>query len=171
MFDYDENYLADEILERKYQSVSTSEVSNQQDHLTVPRNKLLNEVLSKHKKIFDGQHGLYPDEKCQLELLPQSKPVFKRAYAIPFKRERLFKNELDALVKDGILKPCGPSQWDSPTFIVPKKDGKVGCVSDFRELYKLLVRKPYSLPKIQDVMNRRRKYKCFIKIDLSMFFY
>ena len=132
LFDYDENYLADEILERKYQLVSTSEVSNQQDHLTVPQNKLLNEVLSKYKKLFDGKHGLYLDEKFYLELLPQSKPVFKKANATPFKRERWFKNELDELVKDGILKPCGPSQWASPAFIVPKKDGRVRWVSDFR---------------------------------------
>jgi hypothetical protein len=44
-------------------------------------------------------------------------------------------------------------------------------VSDFQELNKLIKCKPFPLPIIQDIMNRRGKYKYFTKIDLSMFFY
>ena len=40
-----------------------------------------------------------------------------------------------------------------------------------RKLNEMIVRKPYPLPKIQDIMNNRGTYKWFIKIDLSMMFY
>ena len=75
------------------------------------------------------------------------------------------------MVKDGVLEPCGQSHWAAPTFVVPKKDNRVRWVSDFRELNKLIKRKTFPMPKIQDIMNRRGKYKYFTKIDLSMFFY
>ena len=39
------------------------------------------------------------------------------------------------------------------------------------ELNKLIVRKSYPLPKIQDIMNGRSNYRYFTKIDLSMMFY
>ena len=97
--------------------------------------------------------------------------MFKKAYHVPFQRESLFKDELQNMVNDGILEPCGRSHWAAPTFVVPKKDNRVRWVSDFRELNKLIVRKPFPMPKIQDIMNRRGKYKYFTKIDLSMFFY
>ena len=58
-----------------------------------------------------------------------------------------------------------------PTFIVPKKDGRVRWVSDFRELNKMLVRVIYGIPCVRDIMARRKKYKYFAKLDLTMYFY
>ena len=55
--------------------------------------------------------------------------------------------------------------------IIPKSDQTVRWVSDFRDLNTLLLRKPFPMPKIHDVMNRRGKYKYFTKIGLSMMFY
>ena len=46
------------------------------------------------------------------------------------------------------------SEWAVPTFIIPKKDGTVRFISDFRELNKRIKRKPYPIPKIQDLMQK-----------------
>ena len=58
------------------------------------------------------------------------------------------------MVWDVVLVPCGRSQWVEPTFVVQKKDKRVRYVSDFRELNKLIKRKSFPIPKIQDIMNR-----------------
>jgi len=41
------------------------------------------------------------------------------------------KAEVERLVKIGVLKKVNRSEWAAPTFIIPKKDGSVRCISDF----------------------------------------
>jgi hypothetical protein len=75
------------------------------------------------------------------------------------------------LLTIGVLRRCGPTECASPTFIIPKKDGRVRWISDLQELNKCLKRKVYPLPLIQDIINKRAGYKYFTKIDLTMMYY
>ena len=91
-----------------------------------------------------------------------------RLYAVPKVHMDTFKKELDHLVKLGVLSPQGMSEWASPTFIIPKKDGRVRWVSDLHALNEVVVRRQYPLPIIKDVLKKRTGYKYFSKIDVSM---
>ena len=63
------------------------------------------------------------------------------------------------------------SEWAAPTFIIPKKDGTVRFISDFRELNKRIKRKPFPIPKIQDLLQKLEGFKYGTSLDLNMGYY
>jgi hypothetical protein len=79
-----------------------------------------------------------------------------------------FKKELDCLVRIGVLSPQGASKWGSPTFVTPKEDNTVCWVSNLRELNKVVLRKQYPLPIINDILHKQTSYAFFSKRDISM---
>jgi hypothetical protein len=76
--------------------------------------------------MFDGRLDVYPHtKKLHLEIDPNVKPKHASPYPVPHIHLSTFKNELDHLVKLGVLVPQKKSEWASPTFIIPKKYGRV----------------------------------------------
>jgi hypothetical protein len=127
--------------------------------------------LLKFPKLFSGGLGKFNGEKIHLNLDPTVLSVASRAYAVPERHKRIFKQELDHLVQEGVLEPGTQSAWIAGTFIIPKKDGCVHWVSDFCGLNKATKQKVYPIPIISDVLCCQRGYKYLTKIDLSMQYY
>ncbi len=63
------------------------------------------------------------------------------------------------------------SEWASPLLIQPKKNGQVQVLTDFREVNKRLVRKPFPLPKISTVLQEMEGFSYAIALDLNMDYY
>lgn len=170
-FDLD-SYVAAPMLDAKYEPVSIDEVIYQHcSHLSSEQQRQLHEVLSQHTKLFDGTLGLYPGEPMHIDLVEGAVPVYRRPYPVPHVHLTTFKKELDHLVSIGVLSPVRDTEWGLPTFITPKKDGRVRWVSDLRELNKVVRRTQYTLPIITDVLRKRRGYEFLSKLDISMQYY
>ena len=167
----DKDCFITNILPSKYDNVTPEQVAEHQDHLTGQQREELTELLHEFPALFNGQLKHYPQSKVHLQLKPDAKPFQCRPYQVPFAHRELFKGELDRLVQQGVLEPANRSQWTAPTFITPKKDGRVRWVSDFRVLNKNLFRRQYELPRIKDILDRRSGYKYFTKLDISMQYY
>ena len=82
-------------------------------------------MLQDFPKFFDGTLGIYPNRKFHIDVMPGAKPIHARPYAIARIHLEAFKKELDHLVSIGILTTTGASDWGLPTFIMPKKDGRI----------------------------------------------
>jgi hypothetical protein len=78
---------------------------------------------------------------------------------------------LDHLVRIGVLAAQQESDWASPSFIIPKKDGRVHWISDLRQSNKVIRCKQYPLPIIMDILRKRSGYKLFTKLDVSKQYY
>ena len=128
-------------MDANYKAISTKEVPQAQKHLNATQRQQLQQHLSNFSTLFDGRLGHYPHSTIHLEVQPNAVLVHSKAYSVPKTEEDVFKKELKHLVDIGVLRPCGPTEWAAPTFIIPKKDGRVRWISDFRELNKVLKRK------------------------------
>ena len=153
--------LADDmfILDAKYVATTPTEVAQQQNHLSTEDKIKLANALANTEQIFDGKLGHFRETQIHLDILPNATPFHSRPYSVPQTLEPAFKKELQHLIDIGVLEPVGRTEWASPTFIIPKKDGRVRWVSDLRELNKALIRKVYPLPLIDEVVSRRKAYK------------
>ena len=79
--------------------------------------------------------------------------------------------EVKRLVQIGVLKKINRSEWAAPTFIIPKKDGTVRFISDFREVNKRIKRKPYPIPNIHDLLLKLEGFQYGTSLDLNMGYY
>jgi Reverse transcriptase (RNA-dependent DNA polymerase) len=111
---------------------------------------------------------VYPHRLIHLDIIPNAVLRHLRAYPVAHIHLDVFKAELLRLCDIGILEICGATQLVSPNFIIPKKDGTVRWVSDFRELNKVIQPHIYPLPRIQDILKCRPGYSYFSKLDVSM---
>ena len=82
-----------------------------------------------------------------------------REFPVPRIHKLMFKQEIDQLEALNVIKKVNRPQWGGPTFLIPKKDRTVCFISDFRELIKRILRQPYLIPKIQDLLLRLRGFR------------
>jgi hypothetical protein len=177
-FDYLESVIVNEatqrmrrILDAKYEKADIDKVTDSCEHLTEDERAKLNRLLRKHEYLFEGKLGEWNTSPIELELKDDVKPYHARPYPIPHVHKETFKKELARLCELGVLRRINNSEWGAPTFIQPKKNGTIRFLSDFRELNKRIKRKPYPLPKIQDLLLNLEGFTYATSIDLNMGYY
>ena len=121
--------------------------------------------------MFDGTIGRWKNELYEIDLKAGAQPYHARPFPIPKIHEKTLRMEVERLVKIGVLKKINRSEWAAPTFIIPKKDGTVRFISDFREVNKRIKRKPYPIPNIQDLLLKLEGFQYGTSLDLNMGYY
>lgn len=159
------------ILEAKYEAANLDTIVSECTHLSKYQQQQLLKVLRNFQSLFDGTLGHWKDEQYNIELKTDAKPYHARPFPIPKAYEATLKMEVERLCKIGVLKCVNRSEWGSPTFIIPKKDGTVRFITDFRELNKRIKRKPFPLPKIQDLLLKLEGFQFATSLDLNMGYY
>ena len=106
-----------------------------------------------------------------LQMKDGAQPYHGRLFPIPKNHVETTKKEIQRLCNLGVLKWQDDSEWALPTFIIPKKDNTVHVVSDFREVNKRIVRKPFPIPKISTVLQELEGFTYATALDLNMGYY
>ena len=159
------------ILDANYEKPNMEEEVSKMEHLTEFQRTLLLALLQRHELLFDGQLGDWKGPAVEIPLKENATPYHARSYPIPHIHEQTFKKDLDRLVAIGVLTKVNRSEWAAPAFIVPKKDGRVRFVSDFRKLNKHIKRTPYPLPHIKDMLLKVSHFTYATALDLVMGYY
>ena len=94
---------------------------------------------------------------------------------LSFPSAKIYKDtimkEVERLCKLGVLERQPASEWALPSLIIPKKDQTVRFSSDFWEVNKRLVRKPFPIPKISMVLQEIEGFSYATTLDLNMGYY
>ena len=121
--------------------------------------------------MLDGTLGRWKTTPVLIELRRNAKPVNARWYPVPRINKRTFKTELMRLVEIGVLEKVQESKWGTPVFIIPKKEGTVRLLTDYRKVNGQIVRKPFPIPRIADTLQQLEGFTFATALDLNMGYY
>ena len=160
-----------QILDAHYAPADSNEIVSQCHNLTIHQKQELKDLIDEYQDLFDGTLGYWKDQSVNIQLKPGAIPYHARAFPIPKSREETLKKEIDCVCQLGVLQKVNHSEWAAPAFIIPKKDGSVCFISDFRELNLCIKCHPYPIPKISDVMLKLKGFQYGTSLDLNMGYY
>ncbi len=160
-----------EIKPADYQVADLQKILEEQTQLLPLERAKLYSTLSEFEPLFQGTQGHYNSDPIELELLPNAKPFFSKAYSIPKAYVDVTKGEIERLVNIGLLSRVQSAKWAAPTFVIPKKNGTVHLNTDFRVLNSCLARKPFPMPKIPEIFRGMENFQYTTTLDLNMGYY
>ena len=115
----------------------------------------------KFEKLLERQEW---DHKINLmNELP--KELNTKAYAMTLKEEEVLNQWLDEQLKAGIIVES-KSRYAVPCFYIPKKNGSLQLVQDYRKLNQVTIKDKTPLPLIEEVIDKLKEAKYFNKLDL-----
>ena len=93
------------------------------------------------------------------------KELNAKAYAMTLKEEEALNQWLDKQLKAELIVES-KSRYTAPCFYIPKKDGSLRLVQDYRKLNQVTIKDKMPLPLIGEVIDKLKETKYFNKLDL-----
>jgi len=81
------------------------------------------------------------------------------------KEEGVLNQWLDEQLKAGLIAES-KSRYAAPCFYIPKKNGSLQLVQDYRKLNQVTIKNTMLLPLIREVIDKLKEAKYFNKLDL-----
>ena len=169
----DEVSLAEALAPTNYTKANLPQTVEKCKNLTPKQKSKLLTVLLKHEELFQGQRGNWTGPPVSIELLNGADPVWAKPYPVPLKNREVFKDEIYRQCSIGALRELSAEEveervWASPCFGIPKKNGSIRLVIDFRQLNTVLKRKEYPLPTIDEIFQDIGGFTFASVVDLNM---
>lgn len=127
-------------------------------HLSDKNKQSLRAVIRKYGNLFtDGEGVLTSTTKVKHHIIlePGAVPICKAPYRVPYQQRKILQDEIDRLLKAGVIRPSF-SPWSAPVVLITKKlasgEEKVRMCIDYRGLNAVTKREYYPLPNITDLI-------------------
>ena len=163
-----ETRIMKRILDVKYTKADLKIITESSSYLGLKEIHELYTLLKKYGSLFYGNLGTWNGNPSDIKLKPDAEPFNIKPFPVPRIHEITIKQEHDRLEDQKVINKVNSSQWGAPTFTMPKKDSTVRFISDFRELNKRILRQPYPIPKIQDILLRLEGLRYGTTLDIDM---
>ena len=134
------------------------------------------EILSQYSGCFEGI-GRFPGDPYKFHLKPDHKPARHAPRKVPVHLEKVFKEEIDSLVSQGILEEVKEhTDWVNSYVIVEKDTGnahapnhtikkKLRICLDPRDLNEALEREPYHTRSVDEITAKLQGMTVFTIVD------
>jgi hypothetical protein len=122
------------------------------NYLDIKQKSSLKSLLNKYKHLFDVLLGDWKTDPVDFRLKSGDMPFHLSPFPVPKNYEETLKKEINRLCDLGALKYQVALEYESPSFIIPKKNGTIRVVSDFSVLNSKLQQVSYPIARIQDIL-------------------
>ncbi len=86
-----------------------------------------------------------------IALQPNTQPTYVPSYRLQHGQKQVVHQKVDELLKEGVIQESH-SPWNSPLFLVLKKDGTYRPAIDFRNVKALTVPDHHALPVLSELL-------------------
>ncbi|KAK9500229.1 hypothetical protein O3M35_001526 [Rhynocoris fuscipes] len=139
------------------------------NHLVVNQKLALQKLLYSYPQVFSDTPTQTNKIEHDIETIT-SEPIKLHPYRVsPFK-QKLIDEEIEFLLNNDLIEPSR-SAWSSPCLLVPKPDGSVRLVTDYRKLNSITKADSYPIPRIDDCIDSIGHAKFVTKFDLAKGFW
>jgi len=101
-----------------------------------------------------------------IDLKPDTQPPWGPIYPLSQKQLEALRKYLDNMLKQGKIFPS-KSPAGAPILFVPKPDGRLRLVVDYRGLNKVTIHNKYPIPLMTELRDQVRDAQIFTKLDLK----
>ena len=128
--------------------------------------KELEAVTNKYPNVFSEKLGTIKGAQAKINVIPNSKPKFMKAWTVPFAMKAAV--ELERMEDEGILKSVPFSEQVSPIVIFPKSDGRLRICGYYKRTVNMcLDNDTFPQPTPEGLFSKIYVGERFSKIDLS----
>lgn len=125
----------------------------------------IDDLLKEFQDVFSDVPGKTNVVECKLRLTTET-PVNVRPYPIPFAIQEAVEQEVQDMLKQGIIEPSD-SPYQAPIVVVKKKDGSMRLCIDFRQLNRVVVTDNEPIPRVDMMFAKLGQSQYFSKFDFT----
>ncbi|KFD64442.1 hypothetical protein M514_23466 [Trichuris suis] len=134
----------------------------------VTEGSAIEDVLREFQDVFSETLGTFTGPKVSLPLDPNVPPKRFKARNVPLAIRSRIEDELDRLLKEGVIEPISNPKWSTPIVPVIKSTGAIRLCGDYKvTINTALQDNPYPIPAVNNLLSNLSGGQVFAKIDMA----